>query len=370
MRTIILLVILILSSITITFGGDLDFKATFNVTPGGTLNLNSDYGEVVVKVWNKNEVLVLGEGVSEEGTSNFTADQRGNSVYIVFTNSVKWGDYIKFVITVPSHFNLNLSTAAGEITILDQITGNHVLFTAGGDIRGKNINGGMNASTSGGDIVFGNVLGECTLKTAGGDIQVKDVKGKANFLTSGGNIVCGNFAESATLGTAGGDILVRNVAGGANFKTAGGNIKVASLQGSSVLTTAGGSLMVDAAIGKINAKTSAGEVLIGLVHSDAIIKTSAGEVEIGVAATNTGKINIQNSSGDVEIRIPPTLKSTIKGTVTSFDWGDLVGDEIKSDYLVASKKSGGKVNFSCVLNGGGGIIDINVSMGELRIKKY
>jgi DUF4097 and DUF4098 domain-containing protein YvlB len=362
MRTIILLVILILSSITITFGGDLDFKATFNVTPGGTLNLNSDYGEVVVKVWNKNEVLVLGEGVSEEGTSNFTADQRGNSVYIVFTNSVKWGDYIKFVITVPSHFNLNLSTAAGEITILDQITGNHVLFTAGGDIRGKNINGGMNASTSGGDIVFGNVLGECTLKTAGGDIQVKDVKGKANFLTSGGNIVCGNFAESATLGTAGGDILVRNVAGGANFKTAGGNIKVASLQGSSVLTTA--------AIGKINAKTSAGEVLIGLVHSDAIIKTSAGEVEIGVAATNTGKINIQNSSGDVEIRIPPTLKSTIKGTVTSFDWGDLVGDEIKSDYLVASKKSGGKVNFSCVLNGGGGIIDINVSMGELRIKKY
>ncbi|MBK6681917.1 MAG: hypothetical protein IPG53_18920 [Ignavibacteriales bacterium] len=67
-----------------------------------------------MKVWNKNEVLVLGEGVSEKGTSNFTADQRGNSVYIVFTNSVKWGDYIKFVITVPSHFNLNFSTAAGK----------------------------------------------------------------------------------------------------------------------------------------------------------------------------------------------------------------------------------------------------------------
>lgn len=370
MRTIILLVILILSSVTIAFGGDLDFRESFSVTPGGTLNLNSDYGEVVVKVWNKNEVLVLGEGVSEKGTSNFTADQKGNTIYIVFNNSVKWGDYIKFVITMPAHFNLNINTAAGEITILDHITGNHVLFTAGGDIRGKNINGGMNASTSGGDIVFENVLGQCTLKTAGGDIHVKDVKGKANFLTSGGNIVCGNFAESAVLGTAGGDILVKNVAGTANFKTAGGNIKVASLKGNSVLTTAGGSLTVDAAFGKINAKTSAGEVMIGLVHSDAIIKTSAGEVEIGVAAGNTSKINIQNSAGDVAIKIPSTLKSTIKGTVTSFDWGDIVGEEIKSDFPCTTKKSGSKVNFSCVLNGGGGTIDININMGELRIKKY
>ncbi|MBK6681915.1 MAG: hypothetical protein IPG53_18910 [Ignavibacteriales bacterium] len=46
-----------------------------------------------------------------------------------------------------------------------------------------------------------------------------------------------------------------------------------------------------------------------------------------------------------------------------------MGDEIKSDYRCFNQKSGGKVNFSCVLNGGGGTIDINVSMGELRIKK-
>lgn len=369
MRKIILLLILLLTSVTLTYGGDLDFKANFNVTPGGTLNLNSDYGEVVVKVWNKNEVLVLGEGVSEKGTSNFTADQKGNTIYIVFNNSEKWGDYIKFVITIPAHFNLNINTAAGDITILDNVTGNHVLFTAGGEIRGKNINGAMNASTSGGDIIFENVSGESTLKTAGGDIQVKDVKGKANFLTSGGNIICGNFAESATLGTAGGDILVKNVAGGANFKTAGGNIKASTLQGSSVLTTAGGSLIVDVAAGKINAKTSAGEVIIGKVHSDATIKTSAGEVEIGVAPGNTGKINIHNSSGDVIVKVPANLKSTIKGVVTSFGWGDEDDNEIKSDYPLTTKKSGGKVNFSCVLNGGGGTIDINVNMGELRIKK-
>ena len=136
-----------------------------------------------------------------------------------------------------------------------------------------------------------------------------------------------------------------------------------------MLTTAGGSLIVDAAIGKINAKTSAGEVLIGLVHSDAIIKTSAGEVEIGVAAGNTGKINIQNSAGDVVVKVPPTLKSTIKGTVTSFNWGDEAGDEIKCDYPSTIKKSGSNVILTSVLNGGGGTIDINVSMGELRIKK-
>lgn len=370
MRTIILLIVLILSSVTIAFGGDLDFKATFNVTPGGTLNLNSDYGEVVVKVWNKNEVLVIGEGVSEEGTSNFTADQRGNTIFIVFNNSIKWGDYIKFVITMPAHFNLNINTAAGEITILDNIAGNHVLFTAGGDIKGKNINGGLNASTSGGDIVFDNVLGECTLKTAGGDIRVKDVKGNANFLTSGGNIICGNFAVSATLGTAGGDIVVKNVQGSANFKTAGGDIKAVSLQSNSVLTTAGGSLIVDAAVGKINAKSSSGEVMIAMVHSDAIIKTSAGGVSIGIAAGNTGKINIQNSAGDVLVKIPPTLKSTIKGVVSSFNWGDEAGDEIKCDYPATIKKSGGKVSLTSVLNGGGGTVDINVNMGELRIKKY
>lgn len=370
MKRILLLALLLALPVTITHGDEFDFKESFTVTPGGTFNLLSDYGEVEIRVWEKNEVLVIGEGISDKNQAGFTADQRGNSIYIVFKNNKRWGDGIKFIVTIPSKFNLNINTAAGDISLLNNSTGNHILFTAGGDITTRNITGDLDASTSGGEIRMGSVTGKVKAKTAGGDVIAADIAGDTHLLTSGGNIVAGTLGGNAKLGTAGGDIQVNTVAGEASLKTSGGNVSASLLKGNSELATAGGSINVRSAVGKLVAKTSGGEVVIKNLGSDAEIKTAAGDISITFSAGNTGKVRISNSAGDVIVNLPSAIKATLKGNVSSFGWGDEVTDEVQSDFPVTTKKSGGKVLVNCSINGGNGAtISVDLTMGSLRIRK-
>ncbi len=370
MQKLKLIVLIFLLPIAVTLGGDLDFRESFKVTPGGTFNLLSDYGEVEIKVWDKNEVLVLGEGISDKNSAGFTADQRGNSIFIVFKSNTRWSDGIRFIVTIPSYFNLNINTAGGDITILNNVTGSHVLFTAGGDIQTKNITGDLDASTSGGEINLGTISGKTKAKTAGGDIKVVDIAGEASLLTSGGNIVAGNFGANAKLGTAGGDIQVNSVSGNASLKTSGGNVNAKLLKGSGELVTAGGSIVVNSALGKLIAKTSGGEISVKNLGTDAEIKTAAGDIKITFSATNTGRVKVNNSAGDVVLYLPSNIRASLTGRVSSYGWGDEVSDEVQSDFPATIKKSGGKVVLNCNINGGNGAnISVDLNMGNLRIKK-
>ncbi|HSL90513.1 MAG TPA: DUF4097 family beta strand repeat-containing protein [Ignavibacteriaceae bacterium] len=189
---------------------------TFKIPSGKDLILKTESGDVTITPWDKEEVEVkiLGnERARERMMFSFSAND--NKVEVTGKRDGSgWSWFssmnLKYEIFVPASFNIEVSTAGGDIKIgglngivllntsggdiwVDGCTGTIDTKTSGGDINVFTSNSPVNARTSGGDINFeysGTNKG-IDLKTSGGDIDIKvlpDVKASVELSTSGGEI--------------------------------------------------------------------------------------------------------------------------------------------------------------------------------------
>lgn len=370
MRYVMMIVFLVAAAITISYGDDLDFRKVYNVAPGGTLYLNSDYGDLKISTSGRNEVIIEVKGLEEENFKNLTVTQEGNSIRVSYRNRGRWADDIEFNVVVPAQYSLDIKTSAGNIDLLGNITGNVKLNTSGGDIETQSITGNLDAYTSGGNVKPGNVTGVANIKTAGGNIVTGNISGGANFSTSGGNISTGNMGGTVKLVTAGGDIVSGTVNGTANIKTSGGNINIVALKGNSSVSTAGGSISVGSTSSKLEAKTSGGDLYINSLGSDANLKTSAGEITVKFSPSNNGKVFVKNSAGDVKLVFPNGTKAYVQANISAFGWDMEDQDVIRSDFPGTVDRQGGKVITKTQVNGGGGAsVTVELDMGTLSLKK-
>ena len=189
---------------------------TFKISAGKNLLLDTESGDITITPWEKNEVEVkiLGnERARERMKFSFDADdnkikvsgKRDGSGWSWFSNME-----LKYEIQVPANFNIDISTAGGDIkaggvsgTILlntsggdiwtDRCTGSIELKTSGGDINIYTSNSPVIARTSGGDIEleYSGANKGIELKTSGGDITVKvssDIRASIELSTSGGHV--------------------------------------------------------------------------------------------------------------------------------------------------------------------------------------
>jgi DUF4097 and DUF4098 domain-containing protein YvlB len=164
------------------------------------------------------------------------------------------------------------------------------------------------------------------LKTSGGDIVCGDLQGKAAANTSGGDVMLGHIGGEVQVHTSGGDIVLEQAAGSAKLHTSGGDIKVGS-----VLNT-------------LDASTSGGDVsarLSGGLKGDCSLSTSGGDIRAVVDDNAAFQLDASTSGGDVEAY---HLTLTIER-----------GGHGKS-------KLAGKVN------GGGPILKLRTSGGDIDIK--
>jgi lia operon protein LiaG len=117
---------------------------------------------------------------------------------------------VKVEIKVPAQFNLDISTAGGDVKC-GGITGKAELNTSGGDVWADKFSGDLNASTSGGDIFLFCTDTKIIAETSGGDVNLEyegENKG-IDLSTSGGDIdiiLSKDFAASMELSTSGGDV--------------------------------------------------------------------------------------------------------------------------------------------------------------------
>ena len=189
----------------------------FEVKDGGTLFLDSDSGAIEISTHNKPivEVEVFKKGKdADDFTVSF--EQSGNDVTIEGDKkSMGWGSYslqIKFVVKVPSEYNLELETGGGSIEVQD-------------------LTGDIDANTSGGSIRIEDVKGDVDVKTSGGSIRVEDVAGNVEGRTSGGSIkvkFSEQISEDSVLSTSGGSIaayLPPSIKLDIDASTSGGRVK-------------------------------------------------------------------------------------------------------------------------------------------------
>lgn len=247
--------------------GEETITKSFTVEPGGRLTLETDIGSIEVQGMESDTVDVevirkvktTSDKKAEEILKDFEIDftQRGRDVFIKaeyersgwqrFWDKISKHLQVKYIISVPRVYDVNLKTKGGSISVQD-LEGEVISKTSGGSLLYDHIIGDISASTSGGSIKVGQVDGQIGLHTSGGSIKVKQAGGQVDAHTSGGSIT------------------VEEVMGAIQAKTSGGSVKAyISRQPKSDcrLTTSGGSITVymeeDISV-DIDARTSGGHV--------------------------------------------------------------------------------------------------------------
>jgi len=140
----------------------------------------------------------------------------------------RWLREVEYQVRVPRKFNADVETDGGPIYVSDldgelnartsggAITleggkGKAIVHTSGGPIRIAQADGDVDASTSGGPISIEGNLGRVRARTSGGPIVIRDASGAVDASTSGGPVTAsliGQPKEECRLLTSGGGISV------------------------------------------------------------------------------------------------------------------------------------------------------------------
>lgn len=320
------------------------FEKTYSVSPGGRLTLVSEFGEIDVQTatQDKVELLItkeskfkLARGV-QEALADFEVafEHEGSDVHIEGTfkhgrehwrkklNRLK----IRFQVTVPQQYNVDLATSSGSISVAD-------------------LDGEVRAKTSGGSLRFGNVKGRVTGRTSGGSIKLTSCGNPIDLKTSGGSIEVGDVAGEVKAETSGGSLRFGEIQGTIWGKTSGGNIKLAACRGDAQVETSGGSIILKSVAGAVNAKTSGGSIR-------AVMTTQP---------EHDG--NLHTSGGGIVVTLIPDIAVDVEARTS--------GGRVSTDFPVMSVIQGKapQNRLKGTINGGGPLLKLRTSGGNIQLQK-
>lgn len=265
---------------------------TFSVQSGGRLVVDADQGSITVTGSDRQDVAVHIRARGSESLLaklDISVDQSGNTVKAVsryrhsFMNMFGGDNFdVDFEIEVPVHFNADLSTAGGDVTI-------------------NGVNGTLEGETSGGDLDLAMLDGHIRMSTSGGNVTMRDIKGDLKVGTSGGNMSAESVVGSMDFETSGGSIEVRESDGKLRASTSGGDVRVALRDNKGIdLETSGGNLIVKlpkSISGDISAETTGGDVSCDFQFSGKLREGSLrGKINGG-----GNIIKLETSGGDIVI---------------------------------------------------------------------
>jgi len=182
------------------------------------------------------------------------------------------------------------------------------------------------------------------LSTSGGDIDVASINGQAKLRTSGGNIKLQKIDGEVDGGTSGGDIALLEGTARVKLTTSGGNIHVDRAGGEADLSTSGGDIEINSVRSRLNASTSGGDIkanIEGVLKGDCSLSTSGGDVTVSVAKSAAFDLKSHTSGGDVRV----------DGITITIEKGAI-----------------GKSSLSGKVNGGGPVLSLGSSGGDIRIR--
>jgi len=299
-----------------------DIQRTFSARPGGRLVMDVDLGSIEVSVIGDFQVVVniyrrverVGDSRAEDFLRQHQVDfdQQGNNVTIrakyPHEDFHRWRRSslnVRYVVSIPTVFNVDLKTSGGGIRV-DDLRGEVRVKTSGGGLRFGKIEGPIIANTSGGGITLAGCNGKVDVRTSGGGIDIGSGVGDLVAETSGGGIKIDNFVGDAFVRTSGGAIRINRIEGAIDASTSGGPI-VAALGAQPTkdcrLHTSGGGITVelDESLSlNINAEASGGGVITDLPL------TVQGELRSGLlrGALNGGgqSLTLHTSGGSIQLR--------------------------------------------------------------------
>jgi DUF4097 and DUF4098 domain-containing protein YvlB len=345
---------------------------SFIVTKGGNLTLDTRAGSVMVSVWDRNEIRVTVEEISKEDRNELSLTQNGNDVRVSFTppSGRRSSGKIRFTISLPAEFNLDLQTGGGNMKLdnAQTLTGKVRAQSGGGEIGIGNVNGEVELRSGGGNISAGAVDGTVDITSGGGNIRCGFVNGGAKIRTGGGNITLGGAGKDLDVSSGGGSIAVEDGRGNTAIRTGGGNVTLANASGKSSIMTGGGNISVANASGELSASTGGGNLTLKNVTGSIQGKTQAGNVYAEINPGDKTKTTLSTGTGDIEVALPASAKATILARIQSRMPLSSAGSDIICEFG-AAEKSESRNEKTFLINGGGANIALETNVGKIRIRK-
>lgn len=307
-----------------------NLQKAFTVSPGGKLVVDANAGSIQIKTAPANQVsvevfrkiTVRGRaGVRDEErerevlqANEITFSQDGNTVTVSSKSRNRWNfshnssmDFeVRYIISTPKKFNVDLKTAGGGIRVED-LTGDVKTRTSGGGLKFANVRGPIDGHTSGGGITLAKCVGTVKVDTSGGGIDMADGNGNASLESSGGSI------------------RVNSHEGDVRAHTSGGGIKIEQIKG------------------KIDASTSGGSVSATL------------------AAQPSGDCRLETSAGGITVKLPETLALDIDASTS--------GGSVHTDFPVTTMGELKRGRLKGKMNGGGSALVLHTSGGSIHLQK-
>ncbi len=278
-----------------TFWGDRKrVEKIFVLKSGGSFELSTDIGEVMVEGWEKEEV-------------SFQAEITGEPRFV-------------------QDFTLSFDTTNQRIVVRGKYEHNIWFF-----------NDWDNA-----DVHFNiKVPQQCSIdvKTSGGNVTVASLQGEVRGSTSGGSMTVHDVKGITVLHTSGGSVNAKNVEGSCEAKTSGGGINIENVKGSTIANTSGGNLDLEEIEGKIDAYTSGGNIYARIRGSNEgiLMRTSGGSITLEVPLTISADVDASTSGGSVQCDLPISVRGKM-------DEDEVTGKINGGGNIVRLRTSGGNIH--------------------------
>jgi DUF4097 and DUF4098 domain-containing protein YvlB len=354
-----------------------------NMTPARQIRVSTDNGNIRVQGGNSQQITWVIRKRSyatteQEAKKQFerfrlNSGRRGEQAFIeaAWSGAPAHRFGVDITIQVPRDMEfIRLDTNGGNLTI-NGTTGRVEVATRGGNIALDDVAGAVRAQTAGGNVAIGNVNNEVVLKSGGGNVKIANAKGRVDVNTMGGDIVVGS-ADSVMVNTMGGSVTVNRSGGDVQISTAGGSVDLGDVSGKATVQTGGGNIRVGGAKGPVVATTGGGNVELFKLWQGAQVQSGAGCIRaefVGGRGSFTTS-SLRTAAGDVVIYLGGGLPVTIHGasemTTGVGVWSDFPELKIATEGGEYGPKS---MTVDGTLNGGGPVLKVRTTIGQIQIKK-
>lgn len=292
------------------------FEKRLDLDKDGKVYLKNISGDITVKGWSKNEVLVKARKTAQrkEDLDNVSIDiSRTNGTVRIITNYKRGGwsrssnVSVYYELFVPEKASVEVESVSGDAEARE-IGGDLGITTVSGDLEIVGAVGGVRARSVSGDLKIVSAGSRVRVKSVSGRIHLQTITGEAGLKTVSGDITIRDIQGSVEVESVSGDIELKGV-------TKAENVEVKSItgrmeyegeleeRGNYVLNTHSGNVHMrlpkDSHF-ELEAKSMSGEVECDfeIRLSDKISKK---EIR-GVVGKGGASLHISSFSGDIEIR--------------------------------------------------------------------
>ena len=196
-----------------------------------------------------------------------------------------------------------------------------------------------------------------------GKAFVSNVEGNIRVSVASADVAADRTRGTLRIATGSGNVDLRTASGDVTLETGSGDVTVAGAQGSTLkLSTGSGNVTVsDGKADLLHVETGSGSIdVTGSSGDDVSFNTGSGDVDVTLVATFTS-LRIETGSGDVTLRVPPTVGAEVDLDTGSGDI-DLGGLTLQVRRIEHDHVSG-------TLGDGKGRLSVETGSGNVKLQK-